>query len=303
MKTFLLLLLFSFNALAQSTSAKLPSAPAASATTPANTTSVDIPGFSLQRLKEKFRINYFSETLGPTVKKWDDNEYTDEGRKDVVPMSMYHSFNVRYAMTQKFNLFMSPRFTTVIGDRNDIYDDMEQNNFYVDDWQFGFMYTFLRTQNFQYNQRLTHREPFSRKSRNEHLDSQIEWQHDMTYAVSPAFRIIHWNNYRLYAYDGQSSTERYRINFRTLFNYAINDKWNVQYVHELDLQHRNPHKSNNPKHRDMNFMKPYHDYSSFGVGYSPIRDLTFIPFVRLLDNGNIRNETTMVGLWVLGRVI
>ena len=305
MKMFLMisLALLSLSVFAQKTSAKLTPSAATVSGPGKNTSEADLSFFSLAHLKSHFKINYFSETLGPTIKKWDDNEYLDDGRRDRVPMTMYHSFSARYLVTEKFNLFVSPRFSTVIGDRNDLKDNMEQKNVYMDDWQLGIFYTFYKTNTFQYAQRFTHREPFSRKSRNELIESQVEWQHDITWAVTPAMRIIFWNNYRYYAYNSESPWERYRINFRTLFNYSLNDKWLIQYMHELDLQHSNPKDKAASKHRDMNFIKPYHDYSSFGVGYSPIRDLTFIPFIRLLDNKNIRNETTIVGLTILGKVL
>lgn len=308
MKTFLFLLygLFCINTFAETSSGTLPppTTSAASSLTPSNTSQASSPSsFSLSKLKSKFKISYFSETLGPTIKKWDDNEYNDDGTKDRVPMTMYHSFGTRYLLTDRFNLYISPRFNTVIGDRNDLSKKSEQRNVYLDDWQFGFYYTFYKTNTFQYGQRLTHRAPFSRKSQLENIESQIEWQHDLTWVVTPSFRIIHWNNYRYYKYNDDSTINRYRINFRTLFNYTLTDKWLVQYMHELDLQHRSPNDKKKRGYRDFNYMNPYHDYSSFGVGYSPIPELTFLPFIRIMDNKNIRNETTIVGLNILGKVL
>lgn len=305
MKTFLLLALISLNGFAQTTTATLPasstSAPAVGS--PANTTtgtvSTTAPGF----WQRNFKINYFSETLGPSVKRWDDNEIEDDGVKKREPITMYHSFNVRYLMTEKFNLFMSPRVNTVIGDRNDLRATQEQHVLYSDDWQFGIFYTWVKTTNFQYNNRLTHREPFSRKSRFENINSQVEWQHDFTYAFTPALRAILWNNYRYYAYNQDGTDERYRINFTTLLNYVVNDKFNVQVMHEWDMQHRNPKDADNDKHRDAFFFKRYKNYASFGVGYSPTQNFTIIPFIRVLDERDVRNETTMVGLWLLGKVI
>jgi hypothetical protein len=297
MKMFLLLFLVCSASFAQTTSSSLP------ASAPANTSQSSFSIFSLDNLKTKFKINYFSETVGPTIAKWDDNEYSDAGTKNREPMTMYHSLNVRYIVTERFNVFMSPRFSTVIGDRNDLRATQEQNVFYSDDWQFGVFYTFVKTPTFQYNNRFTHREPFSRKSRFENINSQIEWQHDITWMPAPAVRIIHWNNYRYYAYNNESTEERFRINFTTLVNYTWSDKWNTQFMHNLDLQHRNPKDSDNRKHRDMNFMKRNTHNLSFGQGYSPIPSLTFIPFIRLMDERNIRNETTIVGLWMLGKIL
>lgn len=292
MKICFLVLLLSGGAFAQSTK-----------TSATNTSSTELSTLSWGKIKEKFRISYFSETLGPSIKKWDDNEIEDDGRKKREPMTMYHSFNVRYSLTQKFNLFMSPRVSTVIGDRNDIRKNADPHVIVMDDWQFGIFYTFLRTPTFQYNNRFTHRAPFSTKSRNENIDSQIEWQHDFTWMPRPEWRIILWNNYRYYAFNEDATEERYRINFTTLINYQINDRFNAQVMHEWDMQHRNTNDSSSPKHRDPLFLKRYKNYFSYGMGYSPVPSLTIIPFIRVLDERNIRNETTMVGLWILGRVI
>lgn len=288
MKMFLLLALLCSQAFGQSTAV--------------NTSQQDNSPFSLTRFKDKFKISYFGQILGPSIKKWEDNEIEDDGSVKRDPTTMYHSFNVRYLMWDKLNLFMSPRFSTVLGNRSELPDYYDKKAFRIDDSQFGLFYTFVRKPEFQYNQRLTHRAPFSEKSQNEHIESQIEWQHDFSILATPALRIIVWNTYRYYYYNSQSSIERHRINFTTLFNYALNDKWLVQMMHDWDMQHRNPKDKNNPKHRDFNYLKRYHNYLSFGVGYSPIRSLTLIPFLQFLDERNIRNETTIVGLTVLGRV-
>lgn len=292
MKMFLILLVLSSQSFAQSSSSS-----------PVNTSQSDSSPLSLMRLKEKFKISYFSQTLGSSFKKWEDNEVEDDGTIKDDPITMYHSFNVRYLLGEKFNLFMSPRFNTVLGNRSELPEYYEQRAVSIDDWQFGIFYDFFKTPNFQYNQRLTHRAPFSKKSKNEHLESQVEWQHDVTYKASSALRIIHWNTYRYYAYNDKSTIERYRINFTTLFNYNLTDKWLLQFMHTLDLQHRNKKDVSHPKHRDFNYMKRYHHYLDFGVGYSPIKELTFIPFIRSVNERDIRNETMTYGLTILGRVL
>ena len=273
---------------------------------PSNSTNVsqtEMSTFSLEKIKAKFKINYFSETLGPSIKKWQDNEIEDDGSIKREPMTTYHSFNVRYLLGEKFNLFMSPRFNTVIGDRNDIRSDADPHVFVVDDWQFGFLYTFYARPWINYSQAITHRAPFSAKSRGENINSQVEWNHFVTWAISPSWRLLSWNNYRWYAYNDESPTERYRINWRNIFIYTMNDKWGMQFSYELDLQHRNGKYSDDPGHRGMNFMKRYHSYTSVGVSYSPVRNFSIIPFIRTVDERNIRNETTIVGLTLLGKVL
>jgi hypothetical protein len=74
-------------------------------------------------------------------------------------------------------------------------------------------------------------------------------------------------------------------------------------MHEWDMQHRNPKDANSPEHKDLNFIKRNKNYVSFGVGYSPVMNFSIIPFIRIMDERNIRNETTILGLWMLGRLI
>lgn len=270
---------------------------------PVNTSSTTMGSSTLETLKSKFRINYFSETLGPSIKKWQDNEIEDDGSIKREPMTMYHSFNVRYLMTENFNLFMSPRVSTVIGDRNDIYPTADPHVIVMDDWQFGAWYTFYKNPTMSYSQTFTHREPFSAKSRYENINSQVEWQHFFTWAITPSVRLLSWNNYRYYAYNKDSTIERYRINWRNIINYTFNDKWSAQIGYEFDLQHRGPKDSSNRKHKAFNYMERYHSYTSIGIGYSPVRDFTILPFIRAVDERNIRNETMIVGLLLLGRVL
>ena len=294
MKTFLLLLIIlSTQVFAQST-AQAPAAPVSLAT---------VSTFSLQGLKARTKINYFSETLGFGLNKVDDNEIEDDGVKKREPVAMYHSFNFRFKTVGELSLFMSPRFVTVIGDRNDIRANADPHVIMMDDWQFGVYYTFINKPTFNYAQTITHREPYSTKSRNENIDSQVEWNHQVSWAIAPALRLLHWTNFRYYDFNNQAIEERHRVNFRNILNYTINDKWNAQVAYEFDMQHRNKKDPDHPKYRDINYMKRYHSYTSVGVGYSPTPNLTFIPFLRTVDERNIRNETTIVGLWILGKVI
>ena len=292
MKMFLILIVLSMNAFSQTSSSS-----------PVNVSEAQTSPFSLQKLRERTKISYFSETLGPSIKKWHDNEIDDDGSIKRDPMTMYHSFNMRFRTVGDLSLFMSPRFATVFGDRNDLSESYDPHVIKMDDWQFGLFYTFKKTPTFQYNQRLTHREPFSVKSRNEDIISQIEWQHDVTWLPTSALRIIFWNTYRYYAYESQVESQRHRISFVTLFNYNITDKWLVQFMHDWEMQRRTTTDKSSSDYRRWNYLDRYNNYMSFGVGYAPNTNITIIPFIRLLDERNIRNETTIVGLTLLGRVI
>lgn len=289
MKLFVLLFLLSSGLFAQTASDS------------ANTVETWFPSLEWKKFKERTKINYFSETLGPSIKKWDDNEVNSEGDRQKDPVRTFHSFNIQYRLVNKLWFFMSPRFVSVIGDRNELGPNDDDNVFQLDDSQIGIYYEYYRSPNLTYGQRLTHRQPFSKYSQNSGIDSQIEWTHTLTWQPATGWRVIHWNNYRYYKYEASSTNERYRINFSTLLNYDFNDRWRTQLMHEFDLQHRNP--STGAKERDWNFFKRYENNLALGVGYSPIKEISFIPFIKSLDLHNIRNENTAVGLWVLGKIL
>lgn len=250
-------------------------------------------------------MNYFSETLGPSIVKWDDNEVDSEGERQRFPVRTFHSLNTQFRMINNFSLFVSARFITVVVDRNELRRTDDDHVFQPDDSQIGFQYEFVRRPDLVYQQRLTHRAPISNASKASSIDSQIEWTHVVTWQPAPkaipGLRILHWNNYRYYKYEPQIESERYRINFSTIFNYDVNDRWRGQVMYELDMQHRNP--TQGPKQRDKNFFIRNENHVSFGVGYSPVREFTIIPFIRALEMANVRNETTVVGLWLLGKVL
>lgn len=300
MKTLLplLALLASSQIFAQTSGTSVPS-------TAGNTSSIEMSSFSLQNIRSRTKISYFSETLGPSFSKWDDNEVDAEGERQRFPVRTFHSMNTQFRLAGNFSLFLSPRFITVIGDRNELRKNDDQHVFQPDDSQFGFQYEFVRRPDLVYQQRLTHRAPISSASKDSSIDSQIEWTHVVTWQPAPkklpGLRVLHWNNYRYYKYEPQIESERYRINFNTIFNYDFNDKWRTQVMYELDMQHRNP--TQGPKERDRNFFKKNENHLSFGVGYSPIKDFSIIPFVRAQELADVRNENTIYGLWLLGRVL
>ncbi|MFP5385879.1 MAG: hypothetical protein ACLGHN_07345, partial [Bacteriovoracia bacterium] len=93
MKLLLILLLVSSQAFAQTET-----------TTAANTSQFELPSFSLKALRERTKINYFSETQGPSIKKWDDNEVNSDGTRSNMPVRTFHSFN------NQFRLFGNTNF-------------------------------------------------------------------------------------------------------------------------------------------------------------------------------------------------
>lgn len=301
MKMFVILVLLLQSAVSYSQSSVTPTA--TGALNPANTSQVNFPSLSWEKIRSKLKINYFNFATGPSLKKWDDNEISDQGTKNREPVTMYHSFNVRILTGEKFNLFLVPRFDNPMGDRNDLKENQDHHVFMADDLDIGFYYTFIGKHEFNYAQALTRRLPYSTKSRNENIDSMYVWQHLVNWAITPAWRLLHWNTYTYYDFNKNSTIDRYRINWRTILNYSFNDRWSTQVSYELDIQHIGPNRSSAPRQREWNFMQRYHSYTTLGIGYTPIPNWTILPYIRSQDERNIRNETTVLGFMLMGKII
>lgn len=281
---------------AQTTSLSLPAAPS----TPSNTSSTTFGGFNTTRLHEYLRISYFGELAGSSIKKWDDNQINPDGTKSRDPMNMWHSFNITNKIYNNTSFFMSPRFYTVFGDRNDLRDTQDQHVVVMDDWQFGFAQNWVKTDKFSWGSRLSHRAPMSTASKFENIDSQVELLQVVTWKPIPQIFILSQTNVRYYKYEPKVTDERYRLNQLTAANWIFNDKWKAQIFNEFDLQHRNPKEG--PRARNWNYFKKYKNHPAIGIGYNPIASLTLMPYVKALNDEDVRPETMMFGLWAFGTV-
>lgn len=281
---------------AQTTSSTLPAAP----TVATNTSTTTFGSLNKAKLKEYLRISYFGELAASSIKKWDDNQINADGTKSRDPMSMWHSFNVQTKIYNNTSFFMSPRFYTVFGDRNDLRDNQDQHVVVMDDWQFGLGQNWIKTNTFSWGSRLSHRAPMSVASKNENIDSQVELLQVVTWKPIPQVFILSQTNVRYYMYENQVDSERSRLNQLTAINYMFNDKWKAQLFNEFDLQHRNP--KDGPQQRDWNYFKKYKNHPAVGIGYSPIASLTVMPYIKALNDEDIRPETMQFGMWAFGSV-
>jgi hypothetical protein len=264
------------------------------------TSNFNLSGFNLTRLHEYVKVGYFGELYGPSAKKWDDNQYNSQGQKTGDPVSMWHNFNITGKVYNNTSLFVSPRFYTIFGDRNDMRDTQDQHNVTIDDWQFGVQQTWMKTPTFGWDSRLSHRAPFSVASRNDHIDSQVELLQAMTWKPLTYISILSQTNLRYYVYDNEGKDNRYRMNQLTAINYIFNDKWRVQLFNEFDLQHRAP--KDGPGQKQWNYFQKYRNYIATGVGYNVTQNLIVMPFLKALNDEDIRPETLQVGLWAFGKV-
>lgn len=266
-----------------------------------STTTLQQP--SLLRWRENLKVRYFGEVVGSNLEKWDDNQYDQNGEKLPTPANFYNQFNIQYKIFSRTSLLVSPRFFAQFGDRNELSNKEDQHVVYTDDWQFGVVQELYKSKQLIFSGRLTHRHPFSNYSQNSQIDSQIEYQNDVTVLATPAISVLHWNTYRYYAYEAGKNEDRYRINFTTIFNYAFSDKWKGQIFHELDLQHRAPKYGNRDVNKqDWNYFEKNKNHLALAFGYAPTPNLTILPFVKALNDERWDWDTTQMGVWVLGKV-
>jgi hypothetical protein len=295
MKMFLILLLVSANLWAQST---------ATVSAPANTSTSQFGQFSWERIRARTKIGYMNFATGPSIKKWDDNEISDQGTKNREPVAMYHSFQGRFNLVGQNDLFIVPRFVTAMGNPGDLRPQQDHHTMMMDDWDFGFYRTIVKTPTLDYGISTTWRQAWSVKTRdNENVNHFYVYTNWLNWAVSNDWRLLHWSSFTYYDFNQDSSIERYRFNLRTLMSYSFNDMWSSQIGYEIDMQHVNPKDGANDKHRDANFFKRYHSYITAGLGVTPIHHWTFMPYLRAMDERNIRNETLAVGFMVFGKVL
>ena len=286
MKFFLFLVLVTTNLWAQSTS------------------TINWEGPSWERLRARMKIGYMNFATGPSIKKWDDNEISDQGTKNREPVSMYHSFNSRINLVGQNDLFIVPRFATAMGDPGDLRPEQDHHSLMMDDWDFGFYRTIVKKQSLDYGISTTYRKAWSVKTRdNEKVDHFYVFTNWLNWALTDNWRLLHWSSFTYYDFKPESTIERYRFNLRSIMSYSLTDRWSAQLGYEIDMQHVNPRDSSNAKHRDSNFFKRYHSYITAGVGVSPIHHWTVMPYLRAMDERNIRNETLALGFMIFGRVL
>jgi hypothetical protein len=271
---------------------------------PSNTSSFELPSLSWEKIKARTKINYFNFATGPSLKKWDDNEVSDEGKKNPEPVSMYQSMNIRYNISGANDFFIVPRVAIPMGDTGQLRPTQDHHSIMADDWDFGLYHTFAKTQTLDYGQSYTYRIPISVKTRdNEQVQRFYVWTHWLNWAISNNWRLLHWTTFTYYDFKQESTLERYRANFRSILNYNFTDKWSSQIGYELDMQHINPADRSSSQYRRANYFKRYHSYITAGVGYSPIHHWTVLPYLRAMDERNIRNETLALGFMIFGRVL
>jgi len=257
-------------------------------------------GYDISKWRENLKITYLGEAIGASMQKWDDNQYDKYGNKTSSPASLWNNFGVRYKVLERTTVIFSPRFYTQIGDRNDLKPTEDQNVFVMDDFMYSISQQVYKGEKLSYGMRISHRNPDSTSSRLSQIKSQVEYQNDITWLPTAALSVLNWSSFRYYVYDRDRNEQRYRFNLTTLVNYSINDSWRVQMMHEWDMQHRAPKNGNST--RSWNHLQQYKDTVAFGVGYSIVPQLTVVPFLKLLNDQDIRYATTQVGFWVLGTI-
>ncbi len=257
---------------------------------------------STNRLRDRLRVNYFGEINGPSAKKWDDNQYDREGNRTADPVGMWHKFGFRGRVADQTFLGLSPRFITVFGDRGELSEDDDRHTVVVDDGVFSIQQIWVRTDRFSTATKLAWRAPFSTDSRNKGIDGQGEVEQSFGWEAAPELTFSLDLGVRRYFYEGGVNEERVRLNETLITEYVIDDHWSTQVYHEWDLQHRAP-KEGSEGRRKWNYFERNKHILGVGLGYSPVKNLTVMPFIKSLNETDIRPETMQIGMWAFARLI
>lgn len=283
--TFLSLLLVSFQTFSQDNSAI------------AEATNEETLG---QHLGKNLRVGYFGEFLGPSLKKADDNlpsKNRSDNYRGSDPIQTFNQFSFNYDFGYKMNFIINPRFISQHGDRNDMADGDDQHVIQWDDLMIGFQGVPYSNDRFSYWVRLTYRHPTSHFSRQQGHNSIYEYFHQISYDLTPKWQLGSFNFIRYYDYKTGVGNERYRIYSAPYIVYTINERLSFMPMLEYEVQHRNANGV-----RSFDFMKK--SYSDLYVGLNVVvnKSLTLYPFLKFIDESDIRYETTQVGAWIMGRV-
>jgi hypothetical protein len=281
---------------------------AQTATVP-NTSKAELGDSLYKHLKKNLRIRYFSEFLGSSPYKLDDNQPdATTGEKTADPINLWNQISFNYHFGYKMNLVVNPRFTLQIGDKRDLTESATQDTdtLYWEDWLVGFQGVVYTNGNFAYFARAGSRIPMSKFSRNTHMVAQPEYFHDFNYTINKEWSVGMWQMNRFYVYDKQGTNERRRHYFAPYFNYSINDKAKVEVYYEYEVQHNQPKGK-----RDWNYLNKNFSDIYAGVSFVLSPSLSLYPFFiindqELFDHKVAKGEdfdpllkTTKMGMWIM----
>jgi len=304
--TALALLLCSTAALAQSTSTtlKVPAPAASIPASAANTSAGDLSKSKLRRtLDEHLQVRYFSEFLGPSVTKWDDNQVdvSKNGNyvKNSEPIGIFHQFSLRWKVMDDTRVFVEPRFTTHFGSRSDIPSTDDQGNLRTEDFRAGLMSNYWTSDSKEWSTtvRVGNRFPMSRASMNADITAQPEALHITSWQINKDVNVSLWNQIRYYWYEPGVDKERWRLYTGPSVTYTFNDTYSLFVMYE----HENQHNAAEGKRAYLHSTNILQDlYAGVNINLNP--SLTVYPFIRAAQVSTFDDETLQVGAWIMGSI-
>jgi hypothetical protein len=287
-------------------------APATAAVTPANTSVASEDSATMKVLKERLQIRYFSEFLGPNVKKWDDNQvdvdgYGGDGKgkfaRSSDPINMFNQFSFRWKVADTTRAFVDARFTTQFGDRNGVSDGSDKQVIVQEDQRVGLNYGYFAsadkvwTANFLPRFRL----PTSEASQDANIVLQPDFLHVLSFQATPSLNFSLYSSARYYWFEQKVDSERYRLYNSPSMTYILNDTFEIYLQYEHELQHRAAEGA-----RKYNYMKESLQdiYAGMNINFTP--SLTIMPFIRFAQlqrwGWSDQRETMQIGAWIMGNI-
>ncbi len=297
---------------------KLPAKPAPAASTPAvtpapaNTTVANGESGTMKILKEKLQIRYFGEFLGPSIRKWEDNQIDTDGHggagkgravRQETPINLFNQFSFRWKVGEKTRAFWDARFTTQFGDRNEVGDGEDQQVIVQEDQRIGLNYGYWTSADKVWSTSFLPRVrlPTSEASQDSNIVLQPDILHVTSFQATPALNISLFNAVRYYWYEQKVDSERYRIYTSPSVTYVFNDTFELFVSYEHELSHRDPEGKSN----FFLLRETLQDiYAGVNINITP--SLTVFPFLRLAQLQRLewddQQDTAQVGAWIIGNI-
>lgn len=248
-------------------------------------------------VKEKLRINYFSEFLGPGFESETGNIPDVDSKGNAVentePAQLWNQISIGWNVTEQWRLIFNPRFTLQVGQRDDLPSD--DGVLRTEDFLVGFQGTLWSNGPWSVWIRPGYRLPTSRFTRDANWNGEVEWLHiiDRAPGTDTKWGVGVWTQARFYVPTEDSTNERWRLYNAPYVTYTINDKWRAEVFYENTIQHNELRGK-----RDYNYARNSMQSAMTGVTYNINPSLSVFPFIRYYTVRKFSADTMGLGAWI-----
>ena len=249
-------------------------------------------------LRERLRIGYFSEFLGPALNNGEGTYPDVDGKGNFVrgsePIQLWNQVSFGWQVNKTWRAIVNPRFTTQLGDRSRLAED--NGVLRTEDFLVGAQGTIWQSGPWSLWVRPAYRLPTSRATRDANWNGQVEWLHiiDRAPGTDTKWGVGMWTMYRHYVPSAETTNERWRLYAAPYVTYTFNDKWRWEGYYENEIQHNEAFGK-----RDLNYARRTLQSGFTGFTYTISPSLSVFPFVRMYTVRKFDADTMGFGAWII----